>query len=542
MNNDLYVGIYCRLSKEDGYEESQSISSQKQILTNFIKNNGWKIYDYYIDDGYSGTNFNRPSFQRLLNDIENKKINIVITKDLSRLGRNYIQTGYYTEEYFPMHQVRFIALNDAFDTDNDECNDFLPFKNIINEWYAKDISKKIRFTLDSKAKRGETRNTVFPIFGYTYNEKYERIPDPETSLIVKTIFKKYLETGSSVSVAKFLTKNRVKLPCYYNAIKNNYNKSKILSMGEDELCKWTSAGVRDILSKKEYLGTYITSKTISKNYKIKKRIKNEDAYVFESKYEPLIDKSSFELVNQLLKKSRSGKISVDNNTYKGLVFCSKCGSLLKFEQKKGKSIKNNNYIRYYCSNKRCKSYTTIKKRYLDKIIMNIVQLLVKSIISDTEYISKIINSVISNRISTNHDVTTSEKMYLDKSILIDNYIRKLIESNEHDLVPRSTYDFLLNKYSQEKNYVEEELKKLKDLKNNRTNNTKIIDPIQDVLNKLKKMSKLDNLNYQVIHVIFSSINVESKKLDGFQRKYLYNIELNLLSFDKFNKDFVTLYG
>lgn len=535
MNNVLYVGIYCRLSKEDGYEESQSISSQKEILTNYVRKNGWKIYDYYIDDGYSGTNFNRPSFQRLLIDIESKRLNIVITKDLSRLGRNYIQTGYYTEEYFPMHQVRFIALNDSFDTDNDECNDFLPFKNIINEWYAKDISKKIRFTLDNKAKRGESRNTVFPIFGYTYNEKYERIPDPETSLIVKTIFKKYLETGSSVSVAKYLINNKIKLPCYYNAIKYNYNKNKILSMSEDELCKWTSAGVRDILTKKEYLGTYITSKTVSKNYKIKKRVINDSANVFEDRYEPLIDRASFDLASQLLKKTRSGKISIDVNTYKGLVFCSKCGRSLKLEQK-------NNYVRYYCSNSKCNSNITIKKRYLDKITIDIVQLLVKLVLNDTEYITTIINSLISKKIIPNHDVTCSEEMYLNKSRLIDNYIRKLLESNEHELIPKSTYDFLLNKYSLEKKYIEEELIKLKDFKNNMTNYMIINDPIQYVLNKLQKLSKLEKLNYQVIQDIFSSINVESKKLDSFQRKYQYDIELDLLSFGKFNNDFVTLYG
>ena len=169
------VAIYCRLSRDDGnVDESQSIQSQKAILTEYAIKNNFVIHDIYIDDGYSGTDFNRPSFLRMLEDIEHNKINIVITKDLSRLGRNYIQTGYYTEDYFPKHNVRYIAINDSFDTEKEETTDFAPFKNIINEWYAKDISKKIRFTLDNKAKNGEAKNTVFPIFGYTYNESYER--------------------------------------------------------------------------------------------------------------------------------------------------------------------------------------------------------------------------------------------------------------------------------------------------------------------------------------------------------------------------------
>ena len=188
LNQGLRTAVYCRLSKDDGnVDESQSIQSQKEILVNYVHEQNWQLYDIYIDDGYSGTNFNRPDFQRLINDIELGRIHIVLTKDLSRFGRNYVQTGYYTEEYFPNKGVRFIALNDGFDTANENSNEFAPFKNIINEWYAKDISKKIRFTLDNKAKNGEPRNTVFPIFGYSYNEKYERVPDPETGPIVKMI-------------------------------------------------------------------------------------------------------------------------------------------------------------------------------------------------------------------------------------------------------------------------------------------------------------------------------------------------------------------
>ena len=155
-----WVGIYCRLSQEDGNDESQSITTQKEILLDYVKKQGWRVVDVYADDGYTGTNFNRPEFNRLIEDIKVGKINLVITKDLSRLGRNYVQTGYYTEEFFPEHNVRYIAIGDNFDSLDESTCDFMPFKNIINEWYAKDISKKIRFTLEGKAKSGEPRNTV----------------------------------------------------------------------------------------------------------------------------------------------------------------------------------------------------------------------------------------------------------------------------------------------------------------------------------------------------------------------------------------------
>ena len=188
VKKNYRVAIYMRLSRDDGNEESQSIQSQRDILSAYVEKQGWTIVDEYADDGYSGTNFERPNFKRLIEDIELGRVDLVITKDLSRLGRNYIQVGYYTEEYFPEKNVRYIALNDNYDSEDGDGDDFIPFRNVINEWYAKDISKKIRFTLDSKSKNGEPRNTVFPIFGYAYNELYERIPDPETAPIVQLIF------------------------------------------------------------------------------------------------------------------------------------------------------------------------------------------------------------------------------------------------------------------------------------------------------------------------------------------------------------------
>ena len=234
------VGIYCRLSQEDGCEESQSISAQKEILSDYVKKQGWEIVDIYADDGYTGTNFLRPQFRRMVEDIERGKINLVITKDLSRLGRNYVQSGYYLEEFFPDHNVRYIALNDNFDSVDEDSFDFMPFKNIINEWYAKDVSKKIRFSLDGKAKNGEPRNTVFPIFGYTYNEFYERVPDPRSAQTVRLIFEKYIEFASTSRVAKYLTSHKIYVPRLYNALKYGYNKAKILSMPPKTHTKWTA--------------------------------------------------------------------------------------------------------------------------------------------------------------------------------------------------------------------------------------------------------------------------------------------------------------
>ncbi len=451
------VGIYCRLSREDGNEESQSISAQKEILTEYVSNQGWKIYDVYCDDGYSGTNYDRPAFKRLINDIEYGNINLVITKDLSRLGRNYIQTGYYTEEYFPENDVRFIALNDNFDTLKED-NDFIPFKNIINEWYAKDISKKIRFTLDNKAKSGEPRNTVFPLFGYTYNEKYERVPCPETAPIVRFIFEEYLKTASTSKVAKALTDKRVKIPAYYNAVKYNYNKEKVLARSEEELCKWSTSTIKDILKRKEYLGIYITAQSKSKNFKLKKRYKNQDKYEFEGKYEAIITEEQFNMAQKLMKRSRSGDIPYEENIYKGILLCADCGKPLRFQRRTDR--KGSMYYRYYCENKNCDYFNNIQQRELNDIIKYELVRLKEAILNNKKLFIEMIknkdNTVKFTSLENNIDVSS----YIKRNNEIDNYIKKLFEAYTDGKVPESTYDMMMEKYTKEKRLLETQIREL----------------------------------------------------------------------------------
>ena len=228
LNKNYNVGIYIRLSREDDdkVHESESIKNQKSLLMQYIKENDLRVYDIYIDDGYSGTNFNRPGFQRLINDIEHKKVNMVITKDMSRLGRDYIGTGEYLEKYFPEHDVRYIAITDDIDTFLDNSNnDIAPFKAIMNDFYAKDISKKIKSSLKAKMKEGKFVGGRTP-FGY--------IRDPENknhlvvyegqAEVVRRIYQMSLEGMTYFKIAKTLTNENVKTPAqYYNfEWKSNY--------------------------------------------------------------------------------------------------------------------------------------------------------------------------------------------------------------------------------------------------------------------------------------------------------------------------------
>lgn len=452
------TAIYCRLSREDGNEESQSIQSQKDILTKYVIEQGWSLVNIYADDGYSGTNFERPAFKRMVQDIELGLINMVITKDLSRLGRNYIQTGYYTEEYFPEHDVRYIALNDSFDTLKDD-NDFAPFKNIINEWYAKDISKKVRFTLDNQAKNGAPRNTVFPIFGYQYNEKFERIPDPETASIVRRIFEEYAKCASTVKVAKLLTEEKIKLPKYYNAVKYNYNKDKVLNLPEEELYQWTPYGVRDILKRKEYLGTYITAQSTSKSFKLKKRCKHsENAHIFENRYEPLVTKELFDSVARLLERGRAGQIPFEENLYKNMIVCSKCGKPLKSHR-----WKNKNGVmryRYHCYNKECGAKSVIYVEPLNIIIQNELQELKTIILSKEQEFLEFVSTFHQKGRNIQKNFTKDISKYENRCKELDYLIQKLFEQNTLGKIPESTYNTMMEKYAKERKLLEETIKTL----------------------------------------------------------------------------------
>ncbi|HGI4125711.1 TPA: recombinase family protein, partial [Streptococcus agalactiae] len=228
------AAIYCRLSKDDEQKgESASIQNQKELLENYVKSRGWSIYDVYIDDGYTGLNTNRPSFQRLIRDIENKKVDIVITKDLSRLGRNYLQTGYYTENFFPKNNVRYIALNDGVDTFQ-ENNEIVPFKNVLNEFYSRDVSKKMKSAYMTRARQGKFIGCLAPI-GYRKDndDPHKLVIDDETSWIVEKIFDLAFSGYGVQAIRRRLFEEKIPTPTWWNRKKGLRNKKTKLEMTVD---------------------------------------------------------------------------------------------------------------------------------------------------------------------------------------------------------------------------------------------------------------------------------------------------------------------
>lgn len=324
------VALYLRLSREDDDKksESESITNQRDFLIQFTKAKNWPVIDIYIDDGYSGTSFDRPEFKRLLFDIEAGKIDTVITKDLSRLGRDYIQTGHYLERYFPKMGVRYIAVNDGIDTANDDNgnNDMSPFKSVINDMYAKDISKKVRTALTTKKKNGKFIGSNAP-FGYKKNpnNRGQLIIDEEVAPIVRQIFKLFIAGNSLSGIAKILTKENAPTPSQVSGNSNTQKRFQGL---------WNDVMIKRILTTETYIGNLTQNRSRKINYKVDKKInlKQQEWIVVTNTHEPIVSKEDFLTVAKMI-SIRSYVPKTNSNMVhllSGLIFCADCGAPMTF--------------------------------------------------------------------------------------------------------------------------------------------------------------------------------------------------------------------
>lgn len=319
---DYHVALYIRLSKEDENEgPSESVNNQRSLLNEFVQQQRLSVYDTYIDDGWSGTNFDRPGFQRLIADIEAKKVNMVITKDLSRLGRDYILTGHYMERYFPEHRVRYISLLDGIDTGVDStANDITPFRAIMNDMYAKDISKKI-----SSVKHDKQRKGLFiggkPVYGYKMHptEKNKIVIDQEAAPTVRRIFSMALEGESCRQIAARLNAEGVPTPATYAGLPVG-NPGPYTGL-------WSSERISDMLQNETYIGNMVQGRSRKINYKTKKCVRQprKDWVVVENTHEPIIDRETFDKVQLLVSSRRSTRSRTYDFLLKGLIFCHECG-------------------------------------------------------------------------------------------------------------------------------------------------------------------------------------------------------------------------
>lgn len=372
--NETIIGItalYCRLSRDDGAEgESNSIANQKKLLAKYAKEHGFTNTKFYVDDGYTGTNFNRPGFQQMLEDMEMGYISTVIVKDSSRFGRNYLEVGQYTDYYFPEHNIRFIAINDCIDSENGE-DDFSAFRNVMNEMYAKDISRKVRSSHRLRGNAGEP--LAPPPYGYVKDPENKKkwIIDPDAAEVVRRIFHLCIEGSGNETIARILQDDKVLVP-------QAYWQSKGMSRGgkktQPNPYKWCKTTIAKMLEQQEYCGDIINFKSYSKSFRNKTRVENpkENWAIFKDVHEPIIDRETWERVQALTKNSKRRKPKNENvkkSIFTNLLYCGDCGHKLWFNINK-----QNPSIRFYsCSNYKglrgtCESTHYVREDSLEQVV------------------------------------------------------------------------------------------------------------------------------------------------------------------------------
>ena len=452
------TALYCRLSRDDGTEgESNSIGNQKRILKKYAKENGLGNCRFYIDDGYTGTNFNRPGFIKMTEEIERGYISTVIVKDMSRLGRDYLQVGYYTDTYFPDNDVRFIAVNDSIDSMEGE-NELAPFKNIMNEMYARDISRKIRSAHRIKGSSGEPLSP--PPYGYMKDPANPKrwIIDPEASKIVKDIFRWFLEGKGPETIARMLQEQKV-LNC------TSYWKSKGMNRGGkkalEDPYKWQFSTVRTILERQEYCGDVINFKTYSRSFKKKARIANppEKQAVFKNVHQAIIDRDTFERVQKLRTWGKHVPQKYgEKSRFFDLLRCGDCGHPLWHHT----NPVNKDIHFYSCSNYykdyrgSCKSRHYIREDAIEQVISMELNKLASFLKHDEEKFAELIEhrTTAEKQAEKKHaeDALRSARARLSK---VEELYEKAFEDNADEKIPDEWFLTLTGKYTQEAKELKE---------------------------------------------------------------------------------------
>lgn len=507
INGNFRVGIYIRLSRDDLTKESDSIISQRSLLHQYAEENNYEIIDEYVDDGFTGTNFERPSFKRMIKDIEIGKINMIITKDMSRLGRDYIGTGELVEKYFPSKNIRYIAINDGIDTFLDNTsNDVAPFKAIMNDMYAKDISKKVKTSLHSRMKEGLYVSGRCP-FGYKKdsNDKNHLIINPEQADTVRLIFDLALKGHTYHFIATYLTKRKVKTPAsYYNFIWNTKCANSTCISQEKHV--WIDTTIKAILMNEIYIGNTVQAKYKKINYKIKKIVKNnpEDYIVVENTHEAIIDKVTFYHIQTLLPKNVKRPEKKRFYLLDGLLYCGDCKHRItvRYQNKTGRSYTTCDYYRTYSKYHVCTTHTNnyevlesvildnikeVCKKYLDKNK-------IKDSIGNIEFEDntlKIKKKIESLEIANNKLTETLDKNYM-------NMLKGIIDEPQYIRISENLKQEIANNKSS-----------INNLKNEQTNENKIDN--KKIENYINEFLSLENPTRELIINLIEKIEIYDDK-------------------------------
>ena len=535
MQSDANIGItaiYCRLSRDDGTEtESNSIGNQKKMLTQKAKELGLTNTKYYVDDGYTGTNFNRPAFQELLDDIEMGYISVVIVKDLSRLGRDYVSVGHYTDNYFPEHNVRFIAVNDMVDSDEGE-NEIAPFKNVMNEMYARDISRKVRSAHRIRGNMGEPLSQ--PPYGYMKSPENKKkwIIDTEAAEVVRDIYRMCLEGMGNESIARELQNRQVLIPMAYW-------QSKGLNRGgkktQPNPYKWCKTTVQKILCQQEYCGDVINFKTYSKNFKNKTRIDNpvENWKIFRDVHEPIIDRDTWEMVQKhtaRTKRRAPKKENARKHIFSGLIRCADCGSNMSYHT----NTVNKDIHYFSCSNYvkdtrgTCQARHYIRADALEQIVVFELKRLAKMLQHDEKHLAEILEK-------KTHKDFYDEKKHLEgelqKAIVrqqtVANLYEKLYEDNATGKVTDEWFTHMSHKYEVERAELKVKIFNLRE----QVANMQTVQHSKDMfIGAVRKFLDMDTITAPLIHELIDHIDVYEAEGKGKNKTQRVVIHYNFVGY------------
>ena len=527
--SNLITALYCRLSRDDGTDaESNSISNQKSLLSRYAQEHGYTHPQFYVDDGWSGANFNRPSFQRMINDIEEGKIGTVIVKDMSRFGRDYLNVGLYTEIRFPEAGIHFIAINDGVDSDSAASNDFTPFRNIMNEWYCRDISKKIRSSLRAKVASGKHTNARVPYGYYIKGDHQNWIVDEEAAETIREIFRLFISGMSMRQIVLRLNQQGIDPP--------NRHRLKIGMVSQKEydnlLCKdvpegWRVTAITTILDRYEYCGHTVCNRYTKLSYKSKKIIELPESewIITKNTQEPIIDEETWQTARKIRQKGRRSRQDRDKGPLNGFLFCKDCGSKLYFHY--APKLKRPGF--YNCG--RYQMYQDCTLHYIrmyvvEEIVLEQVRRVCRMAQADEEEFARMVRKRMDSQEETEqrkreHALTETQLRLAE----IDHIIDQLYEDKVAGTLSAERFSRMLSRYEEEQLQLAEKNEELRNAVNKARKESGAVDQF---LRVVRETTCPDVLTPELVGNLIDRVEVGETYMEGDVKKQDIRILFNFI--------------
>ena len=538
MNNrtagdNRITALYERLSRDDDLAgDSNSIVNQKKMLEDYAKNNGYTNTVHFTDDGFSGGSFERPGWKQMLSRIENGDIGTVIVKDMSRVGRDYLQVGFYTEVFFREKGVRFIAVSNGVDSTNNTSSEFAPFLNIMNEWYLRDCSRKITAVLRAKGKEGKPI-TSNPPYGYVKSpdDKNLWLADEEAAEVVKKIFRLTVEGMGPYQIAKRLMAEKVEKPSYYQATRQRGNFKTMCDF--ETPYNWTGGSVVRILERPEYMGDTVNFRSHKESYKDKKAVKNssEDILIFQDTHEPIIDRRTWYLVQELRKTVRRVDTSGEGSLLTGKLYCADCGGKMHYRRSTTRAGRDwrgipNGEVQHTSAGLNCSTYNSSRKKYkqvccshsikedtVKQLILETIRYALKSVHMDEAAFIKSMRSASEVRDKgevkkLKTDLAKKEKRFADLDLLI----KKVYEDNAMGKLPYRRYEMLSSDYEKEQQEIEIVMEEIREKLTQFEDDT---DRTEEFLSLVHKYTDIQELTPAIVNEFVDKVLVHKiEETDG----------------------------